>query len=420
MPRRLMSGLLSSLCLCGAVQAENLSGNQTLSTSVDSFTQALEQGQVDLNFNAQFGWLHQHGLRTGQANTLGSKLTYESAALDGGWGLIEFANTSDFFKARHNSGMGTTPTKTSYTVIPDAQGTAMTRALIGYNGLPGNQFIFGRQYIKLDNQRFVGNDTQRLMPRTFDGLTWMNQSFPDLEFFYGFITEQQTPYQGFSRTIGRESLKAHLLNGSWQAYQVGKITGYVYSIKNKDLANLSSNTAGARLDGQQKISMLSILYAAEYAYQRAAHNNLLRYSASLTSLEAGLQWDPLTVKVGYDTLRGDETRTDRSFQRPLGAKNGAFYGLAGQFDTIPQQGLRSASASVALTLWDTTLQLAGYNFRPQAAHSRRYGHEWDVSLSTAFLEHYETVLQYAKTHQKDALSPMVSGNKINLSLKAHF
>lgn len=120
-----------------------------------SFRDALTSGEHWVNLNLRGESVDQDGFsRDAFALTLRTVLGYETARY-GGWAiLVEAEDVSAVGDAAYNS---TINGNTDRPVIADPDGTEVNQAYLSYVGIEDTTVRLGRQRIKLDNDRFIGN-----------------------------------------------------------------------------------------------------------------------------------------------------------------------------------------------------------------------------------------------------------------------
>ncbi len=236
----------------------------------------------------------------------------------------------------------------------------------------------GRQVIKLDGDRFIGDVGWRQNQQTYDAARFTFAPATDLSVDYTYVNRvnrifgsqvefaPQTDFEGNS----------HLVNASYKGLPFGTLTTYAYFL---DLGNeagdiQSNNTYGVSLAGPL---FEEASYYAEYAYQTDAFDSPLDYG---TSYAHGSVSSPIVAgfkgTVGFEYLGSDN---GCSFRTPL-ATGHKFNGFADRFLTTPAGGLSDAYVSVGTKLpWDINATVF-------------YHHFWDADVDTAFGQEVDLVL----------------------------
>ena len=171
-----------------------------------TFTEALTGGKTTANIQYRYENVGQPnpttgaGLKDARASTVRLRLGYETAEYMGFGGLvqIEHISANDAYNSRVNG-------RTDYSIVQDPKGTEINQAYLSYSGIPQTRVKFGRQLIRLDNDRWVGNVVWRQNHQTYDGVTAVNQSLPDTTITAAFITNANRVFTDGAVTSGSPS-----------------------------------------------------------------------------------------------------------------------------------------------------------------------------------------------------------------------
>jgi hypothetical protein len=384
--------------------AHNSSLNQLSFNQVYSFTEAFTEGTPALNLRARIEHVDAEGSPRGEAHTLNTKLSFASGNYEGFAALIEFTNTSSYFNSRYNSGLSTTPSILARPIIADPKGTSLNRSFLQYTGIEKTLINFGRQFITLDDQRFVGNNSFRQTPQSFDSISFSNTTFANTELFYSYITEVNNIFSGNDRKIGHNKARSHLANATWQPLAFLTGTAFIYVHNNLTAANASnsSDSYGLNLTGEYLLNdSASLDYSGTYARQDGRHNNPISYKANYYKIGLGAKYalnaeiiDTVRVALAHEVFGSDTNHSNKSFQTVLGS-NYEFNGLAGQFITKPDGGLKDSYISTqALFLTDYEATLSLHQFRSKGLPVR-FGHEWNIGLSYRWNENFKVGVEFA-------------------------
>jgi hypothetical protein len=131
---------------------------------------ALAGGEVGLDSRHRIELVDEDGFsEDAEALTLRTRLNYRSGSWNGLDFLVEFSDVRAIGLDDYNAGAGATPDKTDFPVVADPEDTRVNHAWIGLQ--PGDALTvrLGRQRIKLDNDRFVGNVGWHQNEQTYDG-----------------------------------------------------------------------------------------------------------------------------------------------------------------------------------------------------------------------------------------------------------
>lgn len=365
----------------------------------DPYTKSIEDalkgdfGQITFNLNWRYENVDQQGLRTADGDPIRLRLGYLTPKLADIQAFLEFEGNTPVFVDDYNSLRNG---KTRFPIIADPQEAELNQAWLAFSGIPDTEIKAGRQRIKYDNDRFIGNVGWRQMEQTFDLVSIVNKSLPNTKIQTAFLWNVRNI---LSRDV---NMTSPIVNISYTAPNFGKLAGYVYLLDysgtNPGTLRFSNQTYGLRLDGKTDvIDNLNALYTVEYAYQRDYQNNPNRYQADYFHLVAGFEipelgWGltNLTGKAGWEQL-GSENGI--GLQTPLGT-NHAFNGWADKFLVTPPNGIQDLYGTLSVRLLGTKL-MAVYHQFDSAVGGIDYGHEIDALVVKKFAKHYTVLFKYA-------------------------
>ena len=416
---------LSSLALFGmhSVSALNQSTYDMVNADVTEVSEALDKGQSALFLRARIESDRANG-KTGEANTLATRLRYATPYLSNFAGLIEFNAVQDVYRRYHNTGLDLNANKADLPIIDDAAGSLLNRGFLNYRGLDDTSFVLGRQGIDLDNGRFVSTYSFRQNPTSYDALTVTNHSVLDIELFYAYLWQVNNQYATSSASLGKQQHRSHLLNATYTGFPFGTFIGYTYLLHNKDVSANSSDTFGVRYENRQTFLDMKLFYSAEYAEQFSRYGNPNDYKAHYYGLNFETHFQniiairDLGIHAGYEVLSGRSDLTDRQFRTVLSDAH-AFQGTAGQFTTVPNQGLEDLSVGIHPLFSEFEAEVVFHRFWTESNHAR-LGHEWDYTLSKTFERRYTTEVSYAQFKGTPSLGTVASANKFWLTASATF
>ena len=369
-------------------------------------------GQVKLDFRYRYELVDQVGFdKEANASTLRTRLAYQSPYFSDFGFQIEFDDLRAIGNDLYNS---TRNGVTDRPIVADPKGTILNQAIISYRGIENTHIRLGRQRIKLDNQRFVGDVGWRQNDQTYDGLTLSNTSLPKTTIEYAYINQVNRIFGPDSGAPAAEfDSDSHVLNANYTFSSNWNATGYGYFLDLKNAPSLSSRTVGVRVKGSVDLNdSISSSYTFEYASQQDYGDNSNSYSADYFLLEAALTTAGITGKLGYEVLGSDSSQ---AFQTPLATLH-AFQGWADKFLVTPGEGVEDLYLSIATKLGGANLALVYHQFEPEAG-GPSYGSEWDLVVKKAFAKRYVLVLKYANY---DADSRASDTEKLWVMLSANF
>jgi len=287
---------------------------------------------------------------------------------------------------------------TQFSTVADPEKSELNQLWLSYAGIPDTLVKGGRQRIKLDDDRFIGNVGWRQMETTFDSvlITHNNQQLFGLTVNAGYIGNVQT----FTATT--ENISAPILNVSYKVGDYGTAIGYGYWLDytERENAEKSSATYGLRFTNYQKpgdsfklSDNYGLVYTAEWGYQQDYGHGKTAYDANRLNLMGGFTAYNFTVQGAMEQLDGKGV--NRTFDTPLGT-NHAFQGWADLFLVTPKDGIRDVFATVSSTFDRGEVVLSGvfHNFTDDTGQNQ-YGKEWDFQATKKFGKHYSLLAKYA-------------------------
>ncbi|MDP3332585.1 MAG: alginate export family protein [Methylococcaceae bacterium] len=285
-----------------------------------------------------------------------------------------------------------------FSTVADPEKSELNQLWLSYAGIPDTLVKGGRQRIKLDDDRFIGNVGWRQMETTFDSvlITHNNQQLFGLTVNAGYIGNVQP----FPATTAHVS--APILTVSYKVGDYGTAIGYGYWLDytERENAEKSSATYGLRFTNYQKpgdsfklSDNYGLVYTAEWGYQQDYGHGKTAYDANRLNLMGGFTAYNFTVQGAVEQLDGKGV--NRTFDTPLGT-NHAFQGWADLFLVTPKDGIRDVFATVSSTFDRGEVVLSGvfHNFTDDTGQNQ-YGKEWDFQATKKFGKHYSLLAKYA-------------------------
>jgi len=199
--------------------------------------------KADLNYRYENVDQDQGGVpnpKTANANTARLRLGALSPEFYGIQGYAEFeglwAMQEDYNSTRNGN--------KTFSTVADPEKTELNQLWLAYSGIPDTVIKGGRQRIKFDDDRFIGNVGWRQLETTFDSvlLTHQNQQIYGLTINAGFIGNVQT----FTSTT--ENIDAPILNVNYKLGDYGNLIAYGYWLdyrEKKILRNPAKPTVSA-------------------------------------------------------------------------------------------------------------------------------------------------------------------------------
>ena len=372
---------------------------QSQSETAQTATDMVTEGEVSLTFRYRYEYVDQDSFdRNARASTLKSRLTFKSTQYRGLSFLAEVDNVSyigdDDFNSTDNG-------NTNYPTVADPKGTELNQAWLKYSWqeLSG---IYGRQRIHHGNQRFVGGVGWRQNEQTFDGFhaQWQGQN--------GLIVDYSYVYN-VNRLFGPDDTDAqpanlhgdnHLLRLDYTIAEGHTLSGFVYLLDVEERrayppglsVDNSTDTFGLEYSGDIGPASLR----AAYASQSDAADSNLDYDADYYVLEGSAVFNPVTVKLGYEVLGGDN---GVGFKTPYATLH-AFQGWADKFLTTPGDGIEDLYLGLSGKLGGVMLGATYHDFQAENS-SAEFGAEIDLVATWPFNDLFSFQLHYADFSSDD-------------------
>jgi len=375
----------------------------------ESVTQSIEDalnfyhygknGAVKFDLNYRYENVDQskdgvRALQNANANTARLRLGFLSPAFHGLQAYAEYegnlAMQEDYNSTRNGY--------TGFSTVADPEKSELNQLWLSYAGIADTIIKGGRQRIKLDDDRFIGNVGWRQMETTFDSvlITHNNQQLFGLVVNAGYIGNVQT----FTNTT--ESIQAPFLNVNYKMGDYGNAIGYGYWLDypEADTFEKSSQTYGLRttcctkpLDSIKFGDNFGLVYTAEWSHQSDYGHGKTPYDATRWNFMGGLSAYNIMVQGAVEQLGG--SGKNKTFDTPLGT-NHAFQGWADLFLITPNNGIRDVFATVMVPFQRGDLVVTGvyHNFTDDTGRLD-FGDEWDFQMVQKFGKHYSLLAKYA-------------------------
>ena len=143
--------------------------------------------------------------------------------------------------------------RTQFPVVADPDNTDINQAYLDYTGLPDTTMRLGKQSIKLDNVRFVGNVEFRQVMQVFTGATIENKSLPETTLYGGHLERLKTIFGD------QQEIRLEILHGTWEWKPGNNLVGYGYfhdspkTASATGFADNSNRIAGLRAPGLRTV-----------------------------------------------------------------------------------------------------------------------------------------------------------------------
>lgn len=376
--------------------------------------EAILAGTPILDLRARYENADQDGKETGEATTLQTLF---------GWRTKPIWNTSLTFEGinvgrlndDYNDGQNG---KIQFPVIGDPDDTDVNQLYLDWTGLPETRFRGGRQVVKLDNVRFIGNVAFRQVLQVFNGITVENKSLPGTRLFLGYVGRVKTvdTREHESDTI--------LLNANYALSADKSLVGYGYFQDQYDAiggagfsapppADTSNQIIGIRLDGAHALAEpWKLLFTVEYAMQNDYADGDSRIDAHYLRLGIGGSWGDFFLRVDREQLSSNDGTY--GFQTPLATRH-PYQGWADQFLTTPPQGLRDTYLSAGAKIEKAELVAEYHRFKSDVG-GIDFGEEFDFGVSYPLMQKLTGRFEYADYQAGDIVSGKVDLRRLWLTL----
>lgn len=309
------------------------------------------------------------------------------------------------------SGMGYAPGY--YPLLQDPDTTDLNRLYLEYEAFGHTLARAGRQLVRIDNQRFIGDYDFGQLPQAFDGITLDTSAIPRTRLLYGYYAQVRNAYaETWDTSINAVNARVELaapLKLAGYAYfqnqpQTGSVTGF---------ADNSNEIYGARVwGGWQAGNGLELLYSAEAAEQRDFAGGDARIDASYRRLGAGVQTQRVFARFDWELLGSNDGLY--GFQTPLGSTQ-LFTGRADLFATTPRVGLEDVRGTLGVELGPVRARVEYHDFSSDV-QGWDLGSEWDVGVTWRILQRLSVSADYANYQAGDAVAGLRDTQKVWVTL----
>ena len=293
----------------------------TMAMPAAAFAQG-ENGTVFLDMRARYENADQAGKLGADATTLRTRLGWQSPNWNGFTFLGEVENVvaldgDDDYNSGLN-GLG------QYTSISDGAFTELNRLQLGYAFNEHVSVTLGRQYIDLDDGRFVASAGHRQDKNSHDAFR--------VDYTRGDWRAVYVYHDQINRGPGEDfdwDSDSHLFNVRYAVSPNLGVSGFLYliDITEPGRGALSNQTWGGRANGSFSHGDYGFGYAVMYARQTDYGSAPSAYDLDLFSLDLSAERGGAELAIGYDVLEGNGSV---AMSNPL-AKNHGFLGWADAF-----------------------------------------------------------------------------------------
>ena len=344
-----MSLALAPVALLMTVQAASAG-------ELDALGAALGGGKT--NFATQYRYesvdTPVHTKTMAKAQTLGTRLGYETGdfhdfaanvQVQGVWSNKQFDDGQ--VNGNANTGMNK---------VNDPAGVGVNSAHLIYRGIADTTVRHGRQILRYDDDRWVGNVDWRQNWQSFDATSVNNKSLADTTIQAAYVTNVNRPsgdgatVNGSGISNGNTHMKSTLLNVNNKSLSFADVVAYSYRLDYNSQFNANASNGNAQTFGSTNTTGLKLAkngidvagfkfgWVAEMAQQKNFALNSTEYNARYTNINANVGGSLGNIKLGQEVLGSDN---GVGVQTPL-ATLFAFNGWADMFLVTPTTGLKDS------------------------------------------------------------------------------
>ncbi len=372
-------------------------------------------GKIRLDIRARWEQADTTLTEESNAYTIRSRVGYESNEFSGFRFYSELEDITaidddDYFNGL-NGPVGNT-------TILDPNHTELNRLWVSYN----SDLVYGklgRQRIKIDDTRFIGNVGWRQNEQTFDALLFHLTPIDDLKFIFGYIDKAHR-IVGNDHPLGNVDTNIYFANVKVKCHQWLNITGFGYFFAVDDnvpaLANWSNDTFGIRITGDNKESDANVKASYEVSWATQSDNSenlpVVNFNLDYYRVAAKLHMEKLWIGSGIEVFEGNGVR---GFNTPFATLH-KFNGWADAFAGNSLNGLGAlvqglediwVGAGGAIPIGNGLVLKAFYHwFDPETDGAGSYGDEIDF-VATYKINSYLTLISKFANYSggSDPLSP---------------
>ena len=333
-----MSLALAPVALLMTIQAAS-------ADELDNLGAAMHGGQTNFSLKARYESVETPTTTTGQAKamTMGYRFGYETGAYhdfavnvqaQGVWG-----------NKQYDDGQTNSTQAPGLNTVNDPAGVNLSQAHLIYRGIADTTIKQGRQVLRYDDDRWVGNVDWRQNWQTYDATSVTNKSIADTTVQAAYVTNVNRPSTDGATANGNAHMKSTLVNVNNKSLSFADIVAYNYRLDYKDAVQAgptvmgSTNTTGVKLAKEGiDVAGFKLGWTGEMAQQKNFKQNTTNYTAKYTNIGASVGGSLGKLSIAQETLGSDN---GVGLQTPL-ATLFAFNGWADKFLVTPKNGLKDS------------------------------------------------------------------------------
>lgn len=424
---RTLSVLLAAIASFYILPASAEGASQA--TMPTTLIEAIAMGSPMTNFRLRYENVEQDGKsKTSNAWTMRSLIGWQTKSFNNFSVAAQLINVAqfnnDFYDGTDATFGGVTPaSKANYPLVVDPDYTGVNQFFVDWTGLPSTKVRLGRQSVKLDNVRFIGNVEYRQVMQVFDGIAIENKSISDVEIYAAHFEAL--------RRITSEYFSAgnvNIAHATWRFSPTENLTaygyfqdmaknGFTYPTAGTAFKDNSSETYGLRTDGSHKVDAnWKVLYTAEYAKQDNYRGGDHRIDAHYWKLGAGAGFGNWSVRIDRELLSSNNSLY--GFQTPL-ATGHLFQGLGDSFLTTPKDGIKDTFITLSGQVVDVQLSAEyhwldsdrDFSVAGSLANSSHFGKELDLIAGYNYSKNWSGKLEYFRFKEDDLYGAVASASR---------
>jgi len=402
--KAVMIGLIGAIGATPAARAADVPPAEA-----SSLSEAITGGKLLLNLRPRYEHVEQENKpKDADAYTMRTLIGWRTLPWNGLGLTLEGINVGHLGN-KHYAPRPNVPSP--YPLVADPDDTDVNQLYLDYTGLPKTAVRVGRQSIKLDNVRFIGNVEFRQVMQVFNAAVVENTSLPNTRLYAGYLWRQKTIF------TTERNIDAPIFNARYTWQPGNDLIGYAYLIDQRDTGQAtgfrdnSHADFGVRATGAYPITdKWKLQYTAEYAKQNDYADGDSRIDADYWHLAAGPQFGDWYVRLEHEILSSNKGRY--GFQTPLGT-NHLFQGWADQFLTTPRQGIRDTYISAGGKIGKLAIYGEVHKFDSDV-RDIDFGHEFDVAVSYPLYKGLIGRIEFADYNAGDKVPGDALANKVDV------
>lgn len=373
-----------------------------------TLSEAITEGKPLTNFRLRYEYVDQDG-KSENANawTLRSLIGWQTKPFHDFSVTAQLIGVSPLSNDYNDMDRGISDLgKANYPVVADPENYGINQLFLEWSSISNTKIRLGRQSVKLDNVRFVGNVEFRQVMQVFDGVALENKSLPNTDIYLAHFERVKQ-----INTLLHDG-NFEIANIKYKFTPTESLTGYGYLVDWDSAAlaatapSASNKTFGLRLNGDRKLSAdWKVLYSAEYAKQ----DNYKEGSTSIDNhyylVGVGAGYGGWYARIDQELLSGNNK--GKAFQTQLGT-NHLFQGWADVFLTTPNEGIQDTFITAGGKLMSVDLKAEYHWINADRSFTKvdggtgdRYGEEFNVSAAYAYNKQLSGKFEYANFREDD-------------------